>query len=300
MMHTRRRFLTLTSAACLGAALPARAYRWQGTALGARAQIILDHPKAAQISQIARAEIARLEGIFSLFDATSEVARLNRQGHISSPSFELLDCLATARHVHRITQGAFDPTVQPMWQVLARGYSNGAAPDLHELEVARATIGFEKLRFDASGIKLSEGQAITLNGIAQGYIADRVARLMTEAGIKDVLIDTGEILALGQYQDTGGWPVTIDKSTKRLRLSDRAIATSETLGTVFDRDGRQGHILPPRAGQTPKAVQVSVSAPNAALADALSTGLCLASSEKEAMAMIGPLDDVRLENFASV
>ena len=59
MTVSRRRFLSLVSAACL-AAPSAQAFRWQGTALGAQAQIVLDHPDAPAITARALAEIDRL------------------------------------------------------------------------------------------------------------------------------------------------------------------------------------------------------------------------------------------------
>ena len=132
MTVSRRRFLSLVSAACL-AAPSAQAFRWQGTALGAQAQIVLDHPDAPAITARALAEIDRLEGIFSLYRPGSDLSRLNAAGRLAAPAFELLDCLATARRVHRVTGGRFDPTVQPLWQVLARALTQGRPPRAAEL-----------------------------------------------------------------------------------------------------------------------------------------------------------------------
>lgn len=300
MKPTRRRFLTLASAACLGAALPARAYQWQGTALGARAQIVLDHPNAKEITRAALSEITRLERIFSLYRDDSELMTLNRAGQLEAPSFELLECLATAQYAHKITRGAFDPTVQPLWDVMARAYSAGHPPADADIEIARSAIGFGKMRFDASGIQLAQGQALTLNGIAQGYIADKVAALMKQAGIKDVLINTGEVLALGTHKNEPGWPVSINQTNKRLHLTNRAIATSASFGTVFDAAGKQGHILSPAPQADIAALQVSVSAPNAALADALSTGLCLSRDATEAAETLGAVTGARLESYIHI
>lgn len=300
MQPTRRRFLTLASAACLGAALPARAYQWQGTALGARAQIILDHPNAKEITRAALSEITRLERIFSLYRDDSELMTLNQTGQLLTPSFELLECLATAQYAHKITQGAFDPSVQPLWDVMARAYSAGHPPADADIATARSVIGFEQVRFDASGIQLAPGQALTLNGIAQGYIADKVAVLMKQAGIKDVLINTGEVLALGTHKDEPGWPVSIDQTNKRLHLTNRAIATSASFGTVFDTAGQQGHILSPAPQTDIAAIQVSVSATNAALADALSTGLCLSRNAAHATAILSAATGARLESYVHI
>ncbi|WP_417244070.1 FAD:protein FMN transferase [Celeribacter sp.] len=306
MTLSRRRFLTIASAACLTSAAfgaCASTYRWQGIALGAKAQIILDHPDAAHISARAQAEISRLEGVFSLYRADSDLMRLNAAGRLDAPSFEMLDCLAVARRVHDITEGRFDPTVQPLWQVVAQAAAQGQAPAAADVAAAADLVGFGRVRFDSEAVQLDAGQALTLNGIAQGYIADRVAQLLRSEGITDVLIDTGEIAALGVAPDGSangaGWPVTIAGESAAHVLRDRAIATSALMGTVLDGAGTQGHILDPRtATLRPRgAKQLSVSSRSAALADGLSTGLSMVDTAQEARDLLSIVKDARLESF---
>ena len=298
MTLTRRRFLFIASAACLMAPA-AQAFRWQGIALGAQAQIVLDHPRAVQITEAARAEIDRLETIFSLYRPGSEIRRLNAAGRLEMPSFELLECLAMCRRVHEVTAGRFDPTVQPLWQVLAEAHGRGADPDPEALAAARGAIGFGRVAFDSTGVVLDPGQALTLNGIAQGYIADQVARLMRAEGVTDVLIDTGEIVAMGAHQGKAGWLVTIAGEPEARLLTGRALATSAPLGTVLDSRGRVGHIMDPRqSGMVVPAIrQVSVSANSAAMADGLSTGLCLCANRTEAELSLSKVRDARLESL---
>ncbi len=298
MPVTRRRFLTIASASCLVASA-AQAFRWQGTALGARAQIVLDHPRAISIAEAARLEIDRLEDIFSLYRPNSELVRLNATGVLRAPSSELLDCLAIARQVHRVTDGRFDPTVQPLWRALARSHRRGLVPRRDVIETLRARIGFERVQFQSRGVSVDGGQELTLNGIAQGYIADRVGRLMRSEGVEDVLIDTGEILAMGADGKGEGWPVTILGEFRARRLAGRALATSAPLGTTLDRAGRVGHVIDPRDGRmaVPTVRQVSVSARSAALADALSTGLCLVADRAETEALLSKVKDARLESL---
>lgn len=297
MTLSRRRFLSLASASCL-IAPAAQAFQWQGTALGAHARIILDHPNAEQITQRALAEITRLEDIFSLYRVDSEITRLNTQGHLNAPSFELLECLSTARYAHRLTEGRFDPTVQPLWRVLADAYVAGHPADVAAIAAARARIGFDQVIFDSTAVELSAGQQLTLNGIAQGYIADRVALLMRAEGVKDVLIDTGEILAMGAPDGHAAWPVTIVGEAQARALTGRALATSAPYGTILDAAGEIGHILDPRSGSALETDirQVSVSAQSAALADAVSTGLCSARDGDEARRLLRNVNGVFLES----
>lgn len=285
----RRRFLHISAAAAVvtGVAAASNAstiplFQWRGQALGARASITLAHPEAERIVARAAAEILRLERVFSLFHADSEVSRLNAMGRLQTPSFELLDCLSLCGAVHAATDGLFDPTIQPLWATYAEHHAAGLVPDATSLASALALVGWAGLRFDAGQISFAQpGMALTLNGVAQGYIADRVAELLAAEGLTNILVDTGEMRALGGHPDGGGWPVTLDVGGElepdALQLRDRALASSAPLGTVFDAAGRVGHILNPVSG-LPAAPQwrlVSVTAPKAGLADALSTAFCL-------------------------
>ncbi len=276
----RRRFLTITAGMAALTALPTQAHtvrQWRGTALGSGATIALDHPQADRLIALARAEIARLEGVFSLYRADSALSRLNRDGQLAAPPFELLECLSLCDRVHAASGGLFDPTVQPVWAALAESWSQGRAPEGATLAAARQAVGWGKVQYDPGMVRFARpGMAMTLNGVAQGVIADRVADLLRGEGLADVLIDAGEIAARGHAPDSAGWPVGI-AGGPRLVLSDRALATSAPRGTVFDAAGQVGHILHPGTGPVaqPALRQVSISAPRAGLADALSTTACL-------------------------
>jgi thiamine biosynthesis lipoprotein len=148
--------------------------------------------------------------------------------------------------------------------------------------MARARTGWAGIHFDTDGIiSTRPGMALTLNGIAQGYIADLIADLLRAQGMAGVLVNMGEIHAVGARANGTPWRVGIATPDGNVRsnavmLVDRALATSAPYGTVLDREGRIGHIVDPRTGR-PGGLwrQVSVSAPRAALADGLSTAFCL-------------------------
>ncbi len=292
---SRRRFIAISAAAVLaGPASAAPMRHWVGTALGARASITLAHRDAAEIVTAVLHEIDRLEDVFSLYRPGSALSRLNRDGALDAPPFELLECLGIAGAVHDATGGAFDPTVQPLWAAYAEGYAAGGMPTNPMLDAARSRVSWSLLRVAPSRVAFAlPGMALTLNGIAQGYIADRVARMLEAQGLDQILIDTGELRALGTTPAGAPWSVMLPDGG-RLDFRDRALATSAPLGTSFDQAGTIGHILDPRTGLPARASMqtVSVTAPTAALADALSTGLCLLDG-KEAEEAIGRLRDCR-------
>ena len=280
----RRRFLTITAcAAALGtrASATPQITQWHATAFGARATRSLAHPDAAAIAEVVFAELRRLEGIFSLYKPDSAISRLNRDGRLPAPPFELLECLGVCDRMHKVSGGLFDPTVQPLWSAYANPAARGEnSPD--KVERAHALVGWSGVAFDSQGIGFARhGMAITLNGIAQGYIADRIARLLSRRGLSDLMIDTGELRALGGHPQGGGWPITVEtvdgQRVDTMTLRDTAMATSAPVGTRFSTGEQAGHILDPLTGRPSLAPWqlVSVTGPSAPVADGLSTAICL-------------------------
>jgi len=283
---TRRRFLTIAAAAAAlpGAALSTTpAFRWRGTALGAEASLTLVGVDGAHAERLARgieAEILRLEDIFSLYRPGSALSRLNRDGGLEMPPPELVELLGLCGAIHDATGGAFDPTVQPLWTLHAGAAAKGRAATAIEIAQARALTGWEGIAFGADRIALRPGMALTLNGIAQGAIADRVAARLAAEGLTDVLVDMGEVVGLGHRPDGTPWQAGIADPEgailARVGLGGRALATSAPGGTLIDPGRGLGHILDPRTGGAGARWRVvSVSARRAALADGLSTGLAL-------------------------
>ena len=296
--HTRRRFLAIAGAAAgLGLARGAHAenrtagrlYTWRGVALGATASIQLCHPDEAEARRLIAlciAEIERLERIFSLYRADTAVSRLNTAGLLDMPPLEMVDLLGRSAAVSRATGGAFDITVQPLWQRYATHFASpGADPagpflgDLLPLVDWRGVlVGIDRIRFARPGM------AITLNGIAQGYITDKVAELLRANGIEAVLLDLGEIRALGAHPTGRPWsvgladPLSPARILQQLEATDVAVATSAGQGTLFDEAGGHTHLLDPKAGgSAPAGRSVSVVAADATTADAFSTAFALMS-----------------------
>ena len=287
---TRRRFLAISAMACATGALaePMPETRWRGTALGAGASLRivgLTAAAAAPILSDLQHELTRLEDIFSLYRPASAVSRLNRDGRLDAPPAELLEVLSLSESLHRATNGAFDPTVQPVFAAYAHAATRSRAPTPQELASARAVSGWDALSFDTGSVRLGRtGAALTLNGVAQGYITDRIAYLLRSSGFTNTLVDMGEIAALGYRPDGQAWAAGIaapdGRLLRRLTLTDRALATSAPKGTVLDPKGETGHIFDLSTGREARAAAViAVSAPSAAVADGLSTALCVLPAE---------------------
>ena len=306
---TRRRFIAIAAAAAgfplaaAGArAEPAHLHRWSGIALGAAAEIVLYDPDAARARRlIARcvAEIERLEDVFSLYRPRSALSRLNRDGRLPAPPLELVALLAEARVYSERTEGAFDATVQPLWRLHAAHFAQAGAdprgPADAEIAGARALVDYRAVDIEPAEIRFARpGMALTLNGIAQGYITDRVAALLQDAGMGDVLLDIGEVRALGRHPEGRPWRVGLRRAGLRraaapetvartVTLADRAVATSAGIASPFEPSGRHHHLFDPATGRpAPGSGQVSVIAPRATLADGLSTALAIAPPARAA------------------
>lgn len=289
---TRRRALRILAAgaaSCLpfGAAPGVTGVEWSGTALGADARILLltaDRALGEAAIEECLAEIARLERIFSLYQVSSELAQLNVEGRLRAPSIDLTELVRLSLRLNALTEGLFDPTVQPLWSLYADWQSGRIAPErLEALRTAlRPCLGIGRISLGPGEIRIAAGSALTLNGVAQGYITDRIGTLLRARGWSNVLLDLGEVLALDGRPDGTPFTIGVRESGLRLPLWNAALATSAVGGLTFSNapDG-PAHILHPRTGLSPRHWRsVTVRHASAALADGLSTALAIADPEQ--------------------
>ncbi len=280
MKLSRRRFMTISAGLALGgAAGPAvgQTVSWRGVALGAEAKLIitgLPEADGRRLIQLARKEIDRLENIFSLYRHDSVLSVLNTESRVQSPPAELLSVLSQVNSAHAVTGGLFDPTVQPLWQVYAE---HRGKPDRELVDAALAKVGWPLVKYDIKEIKFARpGMQLTLNGIAQGFVTDRITALLRSEGLENAVVNIGELSAMGSKPGTDGWQVGLavhgdQTATDAIELKDCCVATSASVGTTFD--GVSSHIICPATGRPVRCgwQRVSVVHRSAAIADGLST-----------------------------
>ena len=258
---------------------------WTGISLGSVSTIRLSHPDRRAGKALLRravAEARRLEAIFSLYREDTALSELNRTGVLVGPPSELVHLLHLCDEMWRTTDGAFDASVQPIWRCYADHFSvsnaNPEGPPPQKLAEAVDLTGWSNVRFNLDRISFAHrGMALTLNGIAQGYITDRVIEILRADGITSSLVDMGEIRTIGNHPDGRAWQTAIDTGTPKnltLDLVDKAVATTSADGFRFDTNGRCNHLFNPATGHCAGARESrTVVAPAAAIADALSTAL---------------------------
>ena len=264
----RRRFLTLAAAFTMAPGLARAQASWQGTALGADVSVTLEGPP--DLTRRVLADVPRLlenvEQAFSLYRPASELSQLNLLGRARAPKVLMRTLVRHADRAWHLTGGLFDPTVQPLWQALARGT---------DPEPARRAVGWHRVRHDDRGIELGTGQALTFNGIAQGFASDVMRLMLARHGVQRALVNIGEYAALGGPYTLGLEDPLAGLVGQRTLTGNGAIATSSARALTL---GDHSHILGPQ-GQAPRWSTVSVEAPSATLADALSTAASLMDAD---------------------
>ncbi len=234
------------------------------------------------------AELELVEELMSIYRPHSQLCRLNRDGVLDDPHPHFVEVLQYAQTMSQRSGGAFDVTVQPLWALYAEAKKAAALPDSEAVAAARRQVDWRRVEISSRQIRLrGEGTAITLNGIAQGYAADRAIVALRSRGVAHALVNTGEIGALGDKADGERWTVGIqhprheDAFISLAKLADRCLATSGDYATTFSDDFRFNHVFDPRSGRSPdELASVTVAAPTAMQADALSTAVFVLGPER--------------------
>ena len=272
---------------------------WSGAALGCDATLQIHHPDPATADRLiaaSLAEVERLERVMSLYRPDSALSRLNRDGVLDDPPFDLVRVLSESRRYGALTGGAFDVTVQPLWDLYAGAFLS--APRLARRPSGRRHRRRGRARRSGGAGGGSErgcglarpGMGVTLNGIGQGYITDRVVELLRAGGIEHALVDMGKTRAIGGHPAGGPWSVGLEDPR-----APGTIAETHSAGRPRGRDrGRLRHTVRrgrplqsylravERATPVGAGLSVSVEAATATESNALSNAFALMPEEATA------------------
>jgi thiamine biosynthesis lipoprotein len=260
--------------------------------MGTRLSIEIPAPAGPAIFEAAFDEVERLEEVMSNWRETSEVTALNRSAS-AAPfrcSVDLFAAVAASLRLAEGTEGAFDPTVEPMVKRLRLRSADGRVPDgpatAGEDDAApEAPVGWRHVHLDPLGLTVwfdAPGIGIDLGGIGKGIALDAAARVLRDHGVRSALLDFGgQALALGAPPGTSGWRLGIalpedrEASMAVVVLKDASLAGSGNgERAVKGPGGRVGHILDPGTGAPARfSGTVTVAAEDGTTADALSTAL---------------------------
>lgn len=301
MIPTRRRFIKIAAAQAAAFALAnpskllsapqsATLRPWKGIVLGAEASIQLNcdsERKANHVLKTCVSEIQRLERIFSLYDELSDLAQLNKNKYLKNPPAELVELLRIALRIGRETDGVFDISIQPIIEAYREHFSKTNTGLPAHLKQVKKAVDYRQIEVSKTEIRLlNPTAALTLNGIAQGFITDRVADLLRAEGFGHTLIDLGEKRALDSHPEGRDWQLGLANASgvhDVVQLNNKALSSSGGYGTPFDESGKFHHLIDPRTGLSVNHhASVHVTAKTATLADALSTALATCRREEAA------------------
>jgi FAD:protein FMN transferase len=234
-------------------------------------------------------EMERVASLLTRFEASSAVGVLNDAGRIDGPPPELRAVVGRALELHGASSGAFDPTVAPLVDLYQLHFAaHGAPPDERELRDVLELVGASKLHVTPQELRFDRtGMALTLDGVAKGYVVDRMIETIASHGVRHALVNAGgDIRALGPRASGAPWRVGVqdprrpDAIVDLIELADAAVASSGDYVRFHDVERRYHHTVVPATGRSAEAVaSVSVRAPTAMDADALATAVFVLGAE---------------------
>ena len=266
----------------------AKKSNWAGNVLGVPSKVEL-HSNSTDLNNYMTEEIEKLvvkyENIFYLQNEQSEICSLNKNKFLEKPSSEIRNVIEKSKFISLQTNGAFDITVQPLWELYFEHFilkNNTNPPDPLRIETTLNRVNWKNVIVSDNHIALENDASITLNGIAQGWITDQIKSLLAKNGYNNTLVDFGESYASGLFERKRPWNILIkgENTARVVELSNKAVATSAGYGTSFEPNSKYHHIFNTRDGSSSNNFRaVSIISDKAWLSDSVSTA-SLSMSEK--------------------
>lgn len=244
--------------------------------------------QAEEAFGLAFEEVNRLSAILSRHDQNSPVAELNKSGVIKEFPAELAEVVSQSLHFFSYTGGAFDISVKPLLDLYQTSFSGGTQPTPAAISRVLDSVDATAVRMDAGRVRFAKnGMGITLDGIAKGYIVDKISELLVKNGVENHLINAGgDIRANGVAAKGRKWKIAIQDPNKQgtypdvISLGSGSIATSGNYEIYYDEEKVFHHIVNPETGRSPQfSASVSILAPSVTEADALSTAVFVLEPE---------------------
>ena len=269
---------------------------------GVRPQENASLAEPSELRETVQQELDRLEGIFSLYRADSEISRWNDQSTTDwiDVSEDFAQVTLSALDVAARTGGAFDPTIEPLgrlWGIREIVPISPPAQPLSRTDLPQVGFRLIEASLTPPRVRKSHPAArLDLNALVEGYAIDRLAEILQSRGVDSALVGLGgEFRGIGQTVRGEPWRIAIESPhdpkaiLARVPLQDGAVSTSGTYRQERQQaDGAatshifDGRTLSPVRHDT---ISVTVVAETALEADRWSTALlALGATEGRAVA----------------
>lgn len=269
--------------------------RLTGEALGTYYSVVVASPAGDTAARWAiDSTLGAINATFSIYDSGTVISRFNRAAAFVTHG-EFAALLAESQRVSALTRGAYDPTVGALARLWGFGADEFSPVDSCALAEARSYTGYEHLRVSGDTVYKDDSRVeLTLNAMAKGYAADRIALALRRGGHGAAMVEVGgEISAYGVSPRGDAWRVGIDAPEKgnmpgeklitSFTLDSGGVATSGNYREYVQRGEKEwGHTINPRTGRPEKnsLLSATVLAPTCAAADALATAMMVMGPEE--------------------
>lgn len=209
-----------------------------------------------------------------------------------------------AFEVYELSDGIFDITIKPLTSLW--GFSaedRETLPSRHQVDSVLSFVGMHNLEVRGDTLfKKSANTQIDLDGIAQGYSVDEVARFIKEKGVRTFIVEIGgEIYTEGVKPNGQQMRIAItrpqpDSNAMVIGLTDGAVTTSGNYERYKEYKGKRiSHHIDPKKGfpVEGKVISATVIAPTALEADALDN-IFMYMEPAEGIELVNGLDDIEL------
>ena len=235
---------------------------------------------------------ARYESLLSKTRPGSDIWNINHAGGWPVPvDDETRFLLRTSLEMYEASSGAFNIAVGGLMDVWSFRQAAPRVPEESRIRAALEACDLRRMELNGDFVRVPEGMALDLGGIAKGYIADRVGERLKEAGVESALLNFGgNIVAIGPKPDGSPWMIGLQTPNGTwgqdywavTELHRGTIVTSGIYERGFDLEGkRYHHILDPRTGWPAQSglISVTIRGGDSMLADALATAVLVMGSE---------------------
>jgi thiamine biosynthesis lipoprotein len=266
-----------------------------GFALGTSFKIVYRDEKKRDYHDSVMHIFDEFENSLSVYRKNSVISKINRNEDVTPDDYfiVMLDC---ARKITGQTDGAFDISAAPLFEVWGWGEKERIKVTSRMIDSLMQYVGMDKIRVEGREIvKTDPNVRINANAIAKGYCSDIVAEFLERREITDYLVEVGgETVLKGKNRIGKEWRMGIDKPFDGnmipgqslqaiISITDKALATSGDYRRYYVEDGEKySHTIDPKTGYSAKQniLSATVIAPNCMTADALATAFMVMGLEK--------------------
>lgn len=245
-----------------------------------------------------QAALTEVDAALSMFNDTSTLSRFNRgEAFAANPLFD--DVMEMALNVSKETDGAFDITVAPLVNAWGFGFKNKDDVTPAQVDSLRQHVGYQLLQFDRKHqpalTRRDSMTTIDCGAIAKGYGVQQVAKMLSQKGCTNYLVEIGgEVVVKGLNPKGEKWTLGISKPVEdssgkvsddfqeNIRLTDCGVATSGNYRNFYYKDGKKyAHTINPATGYPVEhsLLSATVIHKSCAMADAYATSFMVMGLE---------------------